>query len=375
MQINVSTAILRMKLYMKNKILLFFSILAIAAFAFSARAQNVTVNAEIDSCQRLIGEQAKITLEVTANTGSRIVLPTFDKEIVEGIEIVHRAEPDTQYFNDKKRIEITETYTVTSFDSSLYVIPPFEVLVDGDPYFSKELAMAVYMMPIDTTNLESFFGPKDIWRTKLSWDDIEESFWMLLLLLLLGSAFAWVLIRYLNNKPIIRIVKIQPKLPSHVVALKEIERIKADDRWRAGGQSKEYYTELTDAIREYLNDRFGFNATEMTTGEIVDNLMRVSDKETIKELEELLVMADLVKFAKFEPPMNENDRNILNAIEFVNRTKLAEVEENPQPTEKKIVNKRSKREKRLLLATVIVLGAAAVALLVFLVREIYYLFA
>ena len=375
MQINVSTAILRMKLYMKNKILLFFSILAIAAFAFSARAQNVTVNAEIDSCQRLIGEQAKITLEVTANTGSRIVLPTFDKEIVEGIEIVHRAEPDTQYFNDKKRIEITETYTVTSFDSSLYVIPPFEVLVDGDPYFSKELAMAVYMMPIDTTNLESFFGPKDIWRTKLSWDDIEESFWMLLLLLLLGSAFAWVLIRYLNNKPIIRIVKIQPKLPSHVVALKEIERIKADDRWRAGGQSKEYYTELTDAIREYLNDRFGFNATEMTTGEIVDNLMRVSDKETIKELEELLVMADLVKFAKFEPPMNENDRNILNAIEFVNRTKLTEVEENPQPTEKKIVNKRSKREKRLLLATVIVLGAAAVALLVFLVREIYYLFA
>ena len=231
------------------------------------------------------------------------------------------------------------------------------------------------MMPIDTTNLESFFGPKDIWRTKLSWDDIEESFWMFLLLLLLGGAFAWVLIRYLNNKPIIRIVKIQPKLPSHVVALKEIERIKADDRWRAGGQSKEYYTELTDAIREYLNDRFGFNATEMTTGEIVDNLMRVSDKETIKELEELLVMADLVKFAKFEPPMNENDRNILNAIEFVNRTKLAEVEENPQPTEKKIVNKRSKREKRLLLATVIVLGAAAVALLVFLVREIYYLFA
>ena len=364
-----------MNLYMKNKILLFFSILAIAALVLPVKAQNVTVNAEIDSCQRLIGEQAKITLEVTANTGSRIVLPTFDKEIVEGIEIVHRAEPDTQYFNDRKRIEITETYTVTSFDSSLYVIPPFEVLVDGDPYFSKELAMAVYMMPIDTTNLESFFGPKDIWRTKLSWDDIEESFWMFLLLLLLGGAFAWVLIRYLNNKPIIRIVKIQPKLPSHVVALKEIERIKADDRWRAGGQSKEYYTELTDAIREYLNDRFGFNATEMTTGEIVDNLMRVSDKETIKELEELLVMADLVKFAKFEPPMNENDRNILNAIEFVNRTKLAEVEENPQPTEKKIVNKRSKREKRLLLATVIVLGAAAVALLVFLVREIYYLFA
>ena len=358
---------------MKNKIVLFFSILILAAFANVANAQNVTVNAEIDSFQRLIGEQAKITLEVTANAGSRIVFPNFEDELVEGIEIIHKAMPDTQYLNDKKRIEIKEVYTVTSFDSSLYVIPPFEVLVDGEPYFSKELAMAVYMMPVDTTNLEAFFGPKDIWRTKLSWTDVKDSVWLFIALLVIIAAFAWVLIRYLNNKPIIRIVKIKPKLPSHVVALNEIERIKADDKWRAGGLTKEYYTELTDAIREYLNDRFGFNATEMTTGEIVDNLMRVSDKETFKELEELLTMADLVKFAKFEPAMNENDRNILNAIEFVNRTKIAETEENPQPTEKKIVNKRSRREKNILLATVVALAIISVALLVVLVRELYYL--
>lgn len=358
---------------MKNKIVLFFSILVVAAFVNVARAQNVTVNAEIDSFQRLIGEHAKITLEVTANSGSRIVLPKFDKELIDGIEIVHKEEPDTQYLNDRKRIEIKEVYTVTSFDSSLYVIPPFEVLVDGDPYLSKELAMAVYMMPVDTANVDAFFGPKDIWRTDLSWDDVKESFWFFILFLLLSAAFVWVLIRYMNNKPIIRIVKIKPKLPSHVIALKEMERIKADDKWRAGGLNKEYYTELTDAIREYLNDRFGFNATEMTTGEIVDNLMRVSDKDTIKELEELLVMADLVKFAKFEPAMNENDRNILNAIEFVNKTKIAETEENPQPTEKKIVNKRSKREKRLLLLTVVVLACLTIALLVMLVRELYYL--
>ncbi len=362
-----------MNLYMKNKILLFFSVLMFVAFAGSVKAQNVTVNAEIDSCQRLIGEQAKITLEVTANSGSRIVFPTFDDELVEGVEIVHKAVPDTQYFNDRKRIEITEVYTVTSFDSSLYVIPPFEVLVDGDPYFSKELAMAVYMMPVDTANVDSFFGPKDIWRTSLSWADVQDSFWLFVVLLLLSVAFGWVLVRYLKNKPIIRIVKIKPKLPSHVVALNEIERIKNNDKWRAGGLSKEYYTELTDAIREYLNNRFDFNATEMTTAEIVDNLMRVCDKEAYKELEELLVMADLVKFAKFEPPMNENDRNILNAIEFVNKTKVAESEQAPQPTEKKIVNKRSKREKRLLLLTVVVLGVAAVALLVMLVRELYYL--
>ena len=362
-------------MYMKNCIILFLSILFSVALAGGAKAQNVMVNAEIDTFQRLIGEQAKITLEVTANSGSRVVMPAFDKELIEGVEIVHKSLPDTQYINDKKRMEIKEVYTVTSFDSSLYVIPPFEVLVDGNPYFSKELAMAVYMMPVDTLNLESFFGPKDIWRINLTWDDWKDSFWLSLALILFTAAFIWVLVRYLNNKPIIRIIKIKPKLPPHVVALNEIERIKSDDKWRAGGQTKEYYTELTDTIRAYLNERFGFNATEMTTSEIVDNLLKVSDKETIKELEELLVMADLVKFAKFEPAMNENDRNLLNAIEFVDRTKIVETEAAPQPTEKKIVNRRSKRTKMILLVTVVALAVAAILFLRLLLRELYNLFA
>ena len=358
-----------------NKFIYFLFCVSLFLLPGHMSAQNVTVDAQIDSVQRLIGQQAKIKIEVTANSDSRIVMPTFDKEIVEGVEIVHKAEPDTLYLNDRKRMEITDVYTVTSFDSALYMIPAFEILVDGDPYYTRELALAVYMMPIDTTNLDSFFGPKDIWHTSLMWDDCKESFWLFIAFVLFVSAFVWVLVRYLNNKPIIRIVKVTPKLPPHVVALNEIERIKGDDKWRVAGHSKEYYTELTDTIRAYMNERFGFNAMEMTTSEIVENLMRVSDKDTIKELEELLVMADLVKFAKFEPPMNENDRNMVSAIEFVNKTKATDVEENPQPTEKKIVNKRSARSKRILLASVVLLALAATALLVALIMELYYLLA
>ena len=366
---------------MKNNLILFLTIIFSVLFAGSAEAQNVTVNAEIDSFQRLIGEQAKITLEVTADNGSNIIMPTFDKEIVKGVEIIHKSLPDTQYLNDRKRIEIKEVYTVTSFDSSLYVIPPFEITVDGEPHFSKELALAVYMMPVDTLNPDAFFGPKDIWRTDMTWDDYKESFWLFLGFLLLGAAFAWVLVRYLNNKPIIRIVKIKPKEPAHVVALKKMEQIKGDERWRTGGQSKVYYTELTDAVREYLSERFGFNAMEMTTGEIMEkllvaeNMLKERGDDTVKELEDVLRMADLVKFAKLEPPMNENDRNMHSAMEFVNRTKLPDEEIVAQPTEKKIVNYRSRRTKIMLLLSVVVLGAAAVFLLVLLISELYYLFA
>lgn len=351
-----------------------FISLLLALFAGFAVAQNhVSVNAEIDSCQRLIGEQARIKLKVGVDANKRALLPQFDKEIMEGVEIVEKLPNDTQILNDGKRLLITEEYVVTSFDSALYAIPPFEVLVDGEPFYSEELALAVYMMPVDTTNLEQFFPPKDIWAVELTWDDYKGSVGYSLLFILLAAILAWVTIRYINNKPIIRIVKLKPKLPAHVVALKEMERIKSDGGWRAAGSSKEYYTAITDALREYMNERFAFNATEMTTAEIIDELLKIKDKESLRDLRDILETADLVKFAKFNPPMNENDRNLLNAIEFVDSTKLADSEIPQQPTEKKVVNERSVREKRLLLLAVVLLSLASATVLALLISELYYL--
>lgn len=341
--------------------------------AFTGYAQSVSVVAEIDSVQRLIGEQARIKIKVSYDAGKRLVMPTFDKQIVDGIEIVEAIKPDTQQLNDGKRLTVTNEYVVTSFDSALYVIPPFEVLVEGEPHYSQELAMAVYCFPVDTTNAEQFFGPKDVWQVPLEWRDVQSSVVSFVLLLLFTAALVWVIVRYRNNKPIIRIVKVKPKLPAHIVALNEIERLKASGEWRTSGNSKEYYTHLTDALRVYLSERFGFSAIEMTTAEIVDNLLKIKDKESIQELQELLTMADLVKFAKFNPPMNENDRNLLNAIEFINSTKPEGVEENPQPTEKKIINQRSAKAKRMLLFAIVLLTIVTLALLVIFILDIYYL--
>ena len=162
-------------------------------------------------------------------------------------------------------------------------------------------------------------------------------------------------------------------MPAHVVALNDIEKIKSDGSWRVSGDTKEYYTALTDTLRIYLNERFGFNATEMTTGEIIDTLLKIKDKESIRELQELLVMADLVKFAKYNPPMNENDRNLVAAIDFVNSTKLADTEENPQPVEKKIVDERSVTAKRLLLLSIVLLSVTVSAFLILLILELYHL--
>ena len=111
----------------------------------------------------------------------------------------------------------------------------------------------------------------------------------------------------------------------------------------------------------------------MITSEIIENLLKTENKESIAELKELLQTADLVKFAKFNPPANENDRNLLNAIEFINNTKPLIADENPQPTEKKIVNERSMLSKRLLLLSVVLLSVVTIILLVLLISDLYYL--
>lgn len=357
---------------MKNKIIY---LLLLLFWSCMLQAQNVVVNAEIDSLRRLIGQQARIKLKVSYDAGKRIVMPVFENEIVEGVEIIETLK-DTQQINDGKRHTVTHEYIVTSFDTAFYTIPPFEVLVEGEPYYSQELLLAVLTYPIeeiDTANVEFYFGPKDIWSLQLQWIDVQSSVLSFVLLLILTALLVWVIVRCVNNKPIIRIVKVKPKLPAHVVAYNEIERIKSDNSWRASGNSKEYYTLLTDVLRNYLTRRFNFNATEMTTAEIVDKLLSIKDKESIKELKELLSTADLVKFAKFNPPMNENDRNIMVALDFINATKLADVDENPQPTERRIVDKRSATEKKMLYLSIVVLSILILLTLIYFITELYNL--
>lgn len=346
-------------------------------FLISARivAQSVTVEAKIDSLQILIGEQAKIQLQVAMDAKQRAVFPVFTDTLIHGVEIVETAKLDTQFLNDRQRMLITQEYTVTSFDSALYYLPPMSVTVDNKVYKSKALALKVYSMPVDTLHPDQFFGQKPVMKAPFAWEDwyglIACSFLALPLLALL----IYFIIRIRDNKPIIRKIKVEPKLPPHQLAMKEIERIKAEKVWQKG-HPKEYYTELTSALRTYIKDRFGFNALEMTSSEIIDKLMEMNDKDAIDDLKYLFQTADLVKFAKHDPQMNENDANLINAIDFINDTKLKEEEnQKPQPTEITIIEKRSLRVKIVLICGIVLLSGALIGTFVYIGLQLFDLFA
>lgn len=336
-------------------------------------SQSVTVEAKIDSLQILIGEQAKIQLQVAMNAKQRALFPIYGDTLVRGVEIVDTAEPDTQYLNDRQRMVVTQEYTVTSFDSALYYLPPMNVTVDGKEYKSKPLALKVYSMPVDTLHPDQFFGQKPVMNPPFVWSDwyglIVSSILILPILVLL----IYLVLRLRDNKPIIRKIKVEPKLPPHQLAMQAIERIKGEKIWQKG-LSKEYYTDLTDALRVYIRDRFGFNALEMTSSEIIDRLMEINDKEGLADLKVLFQTADLVKFAKHDPQMNENDANLINAIDFINETKLPEEEnQKSQPTEITIIEKRSLRAKILLICSIVFLSMTLIGIVIYIVLQLYSL--
>ena len=353
---------------MKKRLLIVLTF--ITCFLLPAVAQ-VSVEASIDSLELLIGEQAHITLQVSLDSDKRLQLPVCPDTLVRGVEVLDVAKPDTQYINDNKRMLIKEVYTITSFDSALYYLPPMEVKVEDDIYKSNPLALKVMTMPVDTLHPEQFFGPKDVMKPNFMWSDWYGIIACVVLWIPAVFLLLYFIKRFRDNQPIIRKVKVEPKLPPHMEAMQEIDRIRNEKVWQHGLQ-KEYYTQLTDTLRTYIERRFGFKALEMTTDQIIDRLESVHDAEAMIELRSLLQTADLVKFAKFIPMMNENDANLLNAINFINETREAEdPNAKPEPTEITIVEKRPLRTKILLGVGIALISIFLIGSLVYVGLELY----
>ena len=258
-------------------------------------------------------------------------------------------------------------YTLTSFDDTLYYIPPMTVKVDGKPYQTKSLALKVLTIEVDTTHVEQFFPPKGVQENPFLWSDWSLIFWLSVLLLIISA------ITYYLYVPIITHIRIVKKLLPHQKAMKEIEQIKAD-KMVTSENPKEYYTKLTDTLRKYIEERYGFNAMEMTSSEIIEKLMSTQDQKSLDELRHLFNTADLVKFAKYSTLINENDMNLVSAIDFINQTKLENV-----PTEETVKpqlseeDQRSVKTRRLLKILISALLVISLALLAYVIWSIIQL--
>lgn len=348
---------------------LFFTILAILP---SAAGAQVIFDARIDTLLMLIGEQRELTLDLTCDAKQKLRMPELQPGLMlaDVVEVVERLGSDTIELDEGRRKQIVDRYAITAWDSAFVLIPPFEAEVDGERIQSKTLALKVLTIDVDTLHLDQFFPNKDIQRNPFSWDDWKPVLWLIAVNQLLALLLLWLYGHWRENRPLIQFIRRKRKMPAHEVAMQEIERIKSERKWTEEN-SKEYYTELTDTLRNYIHERYGFNAMEMTSNEIIQRLLEERDEEGLRELRALFETADLVKFAKYSTMINENDANLVCAIDFINQTKL-EIDPNA-PEEEIIVPEEVKQSRSRSLTMKIIMGVCAVAAFVLAVVALYFI--
>ena len=352
-----------------KKILLI--ILVVSALPSMAQ---VSVEAQIDSVEMFVGQQVHVTLTANVKEESKVEFPQFKPThyLTPGVEVLASHELGKKE-QDNGFVARSVVYTLTSFDDTLYYLPPMTVKVDGKPYQSKSLALKVLTIDVDTTHVDQFFGPKDVQSNPFQWSDWSLPFWLSVLLLVLMALGYYLYLRLRDNKPIIKSIRIVKRLLPHQKAMKEIEQIKAD-KMVTSENSKEYYTKLTDTLRKYIEERYGFSAMEMTSSEIIERLTATQDQKALDELRQLFTTADLVKFAKYSTLINENDMNLVNAIEFINQTKQENmpVEETVKP-QLSAEDQRSQKARRSLKAIITVITVVCMLLFAYVLYMLYQL--
>ena len=267
----------------------------------------------------MIGDQTALHLSVTQEANERVEMPVFGETLQEGIEIVDRSAIDTTTLPDG-RLQLSQELTLTSFKDSLFPVAPIAVVSGTDTFFTDPMALNV-IQPFEVDSSLAITDIKDIEKAPIYWWGIIR--WILLALAIIGLfvgayyGVQWYRKHFLKEEEVI-----EPELlrPADEVALEKLDEIKAQKIWK-DGKVKEYQTELTDVVREYIGRRFDVQSTEKTSDETLRAMKPLIDKELFAKLSKMLQLADLVKFAKWTTTPDENEQALSTAYEFVNETK------------------------------------------------------
>lgn len=339
-------------------------------------ADKVVVNVRMDTTRILIGEQVLMKVRVSASSHDLIVMPDYpDSVLVEGVEVLSHYTEKTESLDQGRRQAITEAYRITSFDSAAYYIPPIEVRVGDSIYKSKRgIALEVISPQVDTTHVDKFFGPKDIASVYYDWDDLRQpmGLWAVGVVLLLLALYIGIQIK--NNHRILPNIRLRLEGPPHKWAMRQIARLRTQ-RPHDPDEAHRYYAGLTDIVRTYIARRYGFKATAMTSAQIIQRLQGTNDPHLLQELQEMFEAADLVKYAGLNQQVDENDRNLLIALEYVNATKDINEGKRPIKPKEDATVRRSRFRRDMLVAADVLLalaGAGLVAWAVWVVYNMYY---
>ncbi|MFN8274551.1 MAG: hypothetical protein U0X58_06675 [Flavobacteriaceae bacterium] len=341
---------------MRSKLL----ILGILFCAVSLTAQQKQLSTSLDKTKNKIGAEFKLTLKTTVDTSARVVFP--EPKTLGALEVINSYKIDTVAQGSRR--ELIKKYGLTQFDSGRYAVPSIKVLINNKPYYSDSLRVEVNNVQVDTLR-QKMYDIKPIAAAPSDYSWIWK--WLIALVVLVG--LAWLVYRFVKNRQKKKIEEEVYKTPIEKATIL-LNTLEQKQLWQKG-EIKEYYSELTNIARNYIEEAIEIPAMESTTAELIEALQRASVKkkmtltpETVENLQRVLQQADLVKFAKSKPldfEIAEDRKKIektivtldqsIPAVEVVEEESLLNEMQRQEQIKQQL---RKKRKKRIVVVTVFV---------------------
>ncbi|WP_108840622.1 BatD family protein [Aquimarina sp. Aq78] len=335
-------------------------------FAFSGFGAFAQVSATIDSTTIEIGNEIRYKMQVEADSTQIVVFP--EGQTFTPLEVIESQKIDTS--RNGKRFNLTKEYALTQFDSGHYTIPRQKIMIGDKVFFTDSLKVEVRDILVDTTKQKMYeIKPLVDVDAKFAFNWKKWFLWIGISLLILGliSFFIFRRKKRKANK--------EDELPPYERAILALQKID-ESHLLEKDSHKEYYSQLSDTARKYIDEEVYDHAMESTTDELITRLdeeIRSGnlnlDKTTIEELKNVLKTADMAKFAKSKPDIitAKSDRNVIEQV--IHKTKSAI----PEPTEEELLADEEyrktvaekKRRKKIILGSLGAVAVVAITLLIF----------
>lgn len=304
-------------------------LLVLTAFSFAVQAQDVQVSSKVDKPTILLGDQTVLRLSAKLPANGKVTFPILSDSLSSKIQIVEKGKLDTLK-DQSGRWTITQAYTITAFDSGVQTIPAFIFTANGSEIKTDPIPLQVEAVKVDTT--KAIYDIKQPLAVKYGFMDwlrdnaVKVLLGLLLVIVLIG---VWFYFKK-RKKPVPVVIEVKPIIPAHVQALNKLSSLRDKKLWQQD-EVKQYHSELTDIIREFLEKRYKIRAMEQTSDEIFSGIRHLEiDEENRNRLRQMLMLADLVKFAKQKPLNTDNEQSMDNAIGFV--TAAGEINQSTKDT-------------------------------------------
>jgi len=297
-------------------------------YGISQSSPSVTSGADITSIR--IGEQIKFNINVSIEPTDQVIFP--EGQTFAPLEMVESFATDTLRENSK--LTLLKTYALTQFDSGSYNLPQQKILINEKTFTTDSLRIYVNTIPVDTI-AQQLYDIKDL----INVDKSSTIPWVLIVSIILGlGVIAGLLYWFVWRKKKLTDEEKVALLPPYDRAMLELKKLE-NSKYLIQDEYKQYYSELTDIVRSYLEEDVHISALESTTDQLIEKLEMLKDAgnlkldtDTIYQFKKILQTSDLVKFAKSKPSTfaAEQDRKSIELI--VTKTKEAI----PPPTEEEL---------------------------------------